>query len=174
MWRSRFQILFKFSNPTSIENTHIDYDRPWIDAHTTTLSQAYGQAPYFNEYAYDFFSILEEKHKTISLLNEAIIRWVCKTLDIKTQIVRSSSFSVSGKKTDRLIEILTLLKASKYISGPSAKNYLEENKFKKHGIELIYKKYNYENYPQLHGEFAGAISILDLLFMCGPDSRNWL
>ena len=58
-----------------------------------------------------------------------------------TRFVRSSSLGIGGKKTDRLIAIL--LSTSHYIAGPSAKDYIEPEKFEAAGIRLEYVRYKY-------------------------------
>jgi hypothetical protein len=73
-----------------------------------------------------------------------------------------------------LISILKAVKADHYISGPSAKNYIEEEKFINHGITLEYMSYDYPEYPQLHPPYEPNVSIIDLLFMTGPDSLKFI
>ena len=73
-----------------------------------------------------------------------------------------------------MINILTKLGADHYISGPSARDYIEEDKFKAAGITLEYMVYNYPKYPQLYPPFDPQVSILDLLFMTGPDAPKYI
>jgi hypothetical protein len=91
-----------------------------------------------------------------------------------TRFMRSSSLSASGSKTDRLIDILSQVGATEYISGPSAKDYIEEEKFSSAGIKLKYMVYNYPEYPQLYPPYDPQVSILDLLFMTGPDALDYI
>jgi hypothetical protein len=90
----------------------------------------------------------------------------------KTQFLRSSQLNVSGIKTDRLIQILKIVGATHYISGPSARDYIETEKFDAAGISLEYIDYVYPEYPQLYPPFDQNVSIVDLLFMTGPDAPN--
>ncbi|MDT8318438.1 MAG: WbqC family protein, partial [bacterium] len=61
-----------------------------------------------------------------------------------------------------------------YLSGSAAKAYLDVERFKEAGIGLEYKTYDYPEYPQQYGTFEPQVTILDLLFNCGKDSRNYL
>ena len=88
--------------------------------------------------------------------------------------MRSSELKVTGLKTDRLVQILLQVGATHYISGPSAKDYIENEKFVAAGITLEYMDYNYPEYPQLHPPFDPNLSILDLLFMTGPDAMRYI
>ncbi|NLB88834.1 MAG: WbqC family protein, partial [Syntrophomonadaceae bacterium] len=61
-----------------------------------------------------------------------------------------------------------------YLSGPSAKNYIIPEKFAEAGIVLEYIKYEYPRYKQLYEPFNHYVSILDLLFNCGPDAPYYI
>jgi hypothetical protein len=47
-------------------------------------------------------------------------------------------------------------------------------KFEAAGISLEYMEYNYPEYPQLHPPFDSYVSILDLLFMTGPEAARYV
>jgi hypothetical protein len=80
----------------------------------------------------------------------------------------------SGAKTDRLLGILAQLGATHYISGPAAKMYLDEAKLAGVGISTEYIVYNYPEYRQLYPPYQPQVSILDLLFMKGPNSPKYI
>jgi hypothetical protein len=89
--------------------------------------------------------------------------------------MRSSEIKgLEGKKTDRLIQILQAVGATHYLSGPSANNYIEPEKFEAVGITLEYMEYNYPEYPQLYPPFDSHVSVLDLLFMTGPEAASYI
>lgn len=71
------------------------------------------------------------------------------------------------------MDLLTQVGTDVYVSGPAAKSYLDQRLFNDRGIRLEYKSYKYPTYPQ-PGEFNGAVSVLDLIANCGPESRNYL
>ena len=77
-------------------------------------------------------------------------------------------------KSDRLLSLLNQVGASNYISGPSAKDYLELEKFEAAGISVEFMTYDYPEYPQLYPPFDGNVSILDLLFMVGPKTKEYI
>ena len=81
---------------------------------------------------------------------------------------------MSGQKTERLIHILTRVGAKHYISGPSARDYIEQDRFVAAGITLEYVQYDYPEYPQLYPPFDPFVTILDLLFMTGPDASSFI
>ena len=156
-----------------INQVEIDWSKPWNETHWKTLTYAYGRAPFFRTYApllepfyqrHDIFLADFTIDLTVALARELGIR--------HTRFMRSSEMLPTGRKTDRLVQILLQLGANHYISGPSARDYIENDKFASAGITLEYMDYNYPEYPQLHPPFDPNLSILDLLFMTGPDAMR--
>lgn len=92
-------------------------------------------------------------------------------VDIRTPMKLSSDLNIEGAKTERLIKLLRAVDGTTYLSGPSADDYLEKDRFREAGIHLEYKSYDYEPYPQLWGEFEGRVTVLDLIANCGPQSK---
>jgi len=73
------------------------------------------------------------------------------------------------------VDLCRQMGASEYISGPSAKNYIDENAFAEQGIKVSWFDYSgYPEYSQLWGEFVHGVSILDLLFNCGKDAPKYM
>jgi hypothetical protein len=118
--------------------------------------------------------LLTQPAASISELNLRLIRWVCQALEIRTPIQMSREYHPQGTKTERLIGLLTQVKASTYLSGPAAQAYLIPEMFEQAGIRLEYKQYNYPEYEQLHPPFVLTVSVIDLLFMKGRDARLYL
>lgn len=155
-----------------IDETLIDYSGHWLKKMANKFRQAYNLTPFYEIYFDSFFSMLNEQHDTISSLNQRIILWFMKKLDIKTTIMSSTEFSPVGTKTFRIIDILQKINAATYVSGPAAASYLDIKLFSESGIGLEYKTYDYNPYPQLYPPFVGNVSILDLLFNVGPEAKN--
>lgn len=155
-------------------DTEIEYSLDWEEKQLGQFRAAYAQAPYFR-LAMDFLeAALVRKFRTISELNVLLTRQLSEFLGIRTQLTMSSQLPVQGAKTDRLLMLLKAAGATAYVSGPTARDYLDEAQFRDAGIALEYKSYDYEPYPQQWGAFEGAVSVLDLIANCGPESRRWL
>jgi hypothetical protein len=86
----------------------------------------------------------------------------------------SRELGISGKKSERLIDLLTRVGGTTYVSGPSAAAYLDLDLFRRNGIRVEYKSYDYPEYPQTQTGFSPAVSVLDLLFNTGPEARRYL
>mgnify|MGYP004447187781 FL=1 len=78
-------------------------------------------------------------------------------------------------KTERLVSLVRDAGGSEYLSGPAAKDYIVDSCFEEADIRLTYMDYSgYPEYPQLFGDFEHAVSILDLIFNCGPDAPSYM
>ncbi len=158
---------------TAINEIAISWDRDWAHKHWSTIKHVYGKAPHFKRYAplvESFYMRHDERLASFTI--ETTIA-LARELGIEhTRFLRSSELGVDGTKTDRLLAVLAKIEATHYISGPSARDYIEPEKFAQAGIGLGYAVYEYREYPQLHGSFDANLSILDLLFMTGPDAGS--
>lgn len=153
--------------------TEINEDGRWRKKHLGSFSSNYAAAAH----AADAFALLGELDSadgTISQLNIALVRRICGYLGIATPLVNSTELALAGAKTDRLIDLCRKVGATAYLSGPSADAYLDKEAFRTHGIALEYKSYDYPPYPQLWGEFDGAVTVLDLIANCGAGASHHL
>jgi hypothetical protein len=82
--------------------------------------------------------------------------------------------TVEGTRTDRLLALLRCIGADHYISGPSARDYIDEERVAAAGVTLEYMRYDYPEYEQLHPPYDPFVSIVDLLFMKGPEAPRYI
>lgn len=146
----------------------------WPRDHVELFRNNYRAAPYLTDALAIFGLAFDCIPATISDLNIGLIRNICEYLAIKTSLRTSMEFGVTGRKTERILQICKALGATEYLSGPAAKVYLDEDALRREGITPLYKTYNYPEYPQLHGKFEGGVTVLDLIANVGPDARNYL
>ena len=94
-------------------------------------------------------------------------------LGITTEFRDSREFKLINGKTDKLVNICKNLNASEYLTGQAAQNYINETKFEEEKIKLTYLHYEgYSEYNQLFPPFEHGVSILDVIFNCGNESRS--
>jgi len=164
-----------------VKDVEIDNSRNWQEKHLRTLKSCYKKAPYFDE-AYPLFdSILSKKQKFVVDLNYELLFGICNYIGLKgTRFLFSQEMSISReiKKTGKLISILEEIRGvTTYISGPSAKSYIEESKFEGKGIKVEWHNYQHPYYRQNtwgSNIFIPYLSIIDLLFNHGTESLNIL
>jgi hypothetical protein len=159
-----------------IKDAKIDWSKPWAVNHWKALTFAYAKAPYFRQYASLFEPFYLRHDELLADFTIDLTVALARELGIShTKFMRSSEIpGIDGQKTDRLIQILTKVGTTHYISGPSARDYIEQDKFDAAGIALEYIVYDYPEYPQLCPPFDPQVSIVDLLFMTGPDSLKFI
>jgi hypothetical protein len=149
----------------------------WAEKHWRTIELAYRRAPFFTALApvvrgwYDRAA----KESLLTEVNAIFLTEIARLLGIGTRIVRDTAYSVTGAKTKRLLAIVRAAGADRYLSGPSAKVYFDEPLFANAGIAVEWMSYHgYAEYPQLHGTFEPAVSVLDLLFNVGPEAPRYI
>jgi hypothetical protein len=74
--------------------------------------------------------------------------------------------------TERLIEIVQYLDGDAYLSGMGARTYQNDNLFIENNIKLIYSKFVCKPYLQRYQPFMPLLSVLDVLFNMGKESRE--
>lgn len=188
-WRNRNQIktaqgvqwltvpvIVKGKYHQTIRDTAID-DSDWALTHWKSLSLNYRRAAHFDKIAAwlePFY--LGESYTSLSRLNRCFIEGICRYLNVGTTISASWDYAAAERdKTERLVEICMKAGATEYISGPSARSYLDASLFARHHIKLTWFDYDgYPEYPQLWGEFVHSVTILDLLFSCGKEAGKYM
>lgn len=160
---------------TPIHDVKIDWSKPWNQNHRKALTFAYKKTPHFASYAPWLDSVFERQDTNLADFTTWLTIDIARRIGISsTQFIRSSDIqNITGQKTDRLIQILQQVGATHYMSGASAKDYLEPDKFKEAGITFEYMEYNYPEYPQLYPPYDPYVTILDLMFMAGQDALNY-
>ncbi|MDQ2693156.1 MAG: WbqC family protein [Chloroflexota bacterium] len=159
-----------------IKDVRIDWSRPWPKNHLKALTFAYQKAPHFKEYLPLLQTFYDRRDECLSDFTIETSILLSGELGIaSTRFLRSSELpGITGVKTGRLIQILKHIGATHYISGPAARDYIEQEQFNEAGITLEYMDYNYPEYPQLYPPFDSYVTILDLLFMTGRNAINYL
>jgi len=144
----------------------------WKKKHLLSFKSAYSHAPFFQDHIHQIEQIFTSHYDFLQDLNMEIINYILRFLRIKTQIVLMSELGVSGKGMKLIIDICKSLDTNQYLIQSSALRYYDSVQFESAGIELItFKKPEYI-YPQMWGEYIANLSILDMMFTCGPKSRD--
>jgi hypothetical protein len=163
----------RFEQPIDeVEIEQTGAGKHWAEKHWRALELAYRRAPFFEVLAPDVKRLYERAGPLTRLteVNEIFLRGIAGLLGLKTRITRDTAYPSSGVKTDRLLGIARAAGADRYLSGPSARDYFDEATFRSAGIATEWMDYDgYPEYPQLHGRFEHAVTVLDLLFNTGPE-----
>lgn len=160
-----------------IRDTFTDGDE-WAMQHWRTIEQNYKKSPYFNEVKeilYPIYTSETIRSGNLSAINRVFIEKICNYLGIKTIITNSWDYSLADGKNERLADLCLQAKSNTYISGPAARDYIDPDVFQHLGITLEW--FNYDDYPpyvQQWGDFFHNVSIIDVMFNCGPTSPRFI
>jgi hypothetical protein len=172
MWLT-VPVLYKY--PEHIDEVKINNMLDWRKKHLRALEINYQKAPYCHElfpaiegfYASDTESLSEINRESVLVLLGALGAH-------KETKVASALGNFPEEPSERLAAICKSLGANTYLSGAGGREYLNLEAFHNKEITVIFQEFKHPVYPQLYGDFIPNLSLLDLLFNCGPDSLNVL
>lgn len=155
------------------------YDKLWANNHWKSIIANYSKAKHFKHYSHHLEALYAEceNENYLSLINFKFIQTICSILNIHTKLSWSTDYPINNdlRKSERLLALCQEAKATHYISGPSAKNYIDETLFHHNKIKLSWFNYEgYQEYSQLWGEFTHEVTILDLLFNTGEEAHRYM
>jgi hypothetical protein len=163
-------VLHSGRSGQSILDAEIDDRQAWRRKHVATISQFYARTPLLPALLPRFRQILERPWRRLVELDLALIAWLAAELGIATPSHRASELGVGGDRNERLLNLCRHFGATRYLSGNSAQDYLDVERFVDAGIEVIWHDYAHPGYAQLHGDFVSHLSVLDLLLNAGKAS----
>ena len=132
--------------PRKFSKIKIDNSSNWKKTHYKSIKICYQSSPFFEFYEDDISFFYESDYEYLHQLNFASINLVCKWINLE---MPKENFNVQEKEFINLI----------YLSNT------------KRTRELLKKKYTQTF--QVSNGFINDLSILDLIFNCGPDSKNY-
>jgi hypothetical protein len=148
----------------------------WARKHLRSIEEAYCRGAGFREsiaaVREAYAAVAEEP--MLSLINQRLMRALCAMLGITTPLLRDVDLLPREmlRALDRNARVVTLAAAAgarRYLSGPTAQCYLDQDCFAAHGIAVEWMSYaGLPRYPQLWGEFEPSVSIVDPLLTLGP------
>jgi len=185
-WRNRNRIKSESGEPLwltvpvkarlgqPIMDVEIDNRTAWARKHVRAIAQNYRHAPHLQDYLPELEQLLAKPWRTISELAIESVLLLCRWLGVESRFMRASELDLDGDRSERLLNLCRELGATHYLSGDSARAYLDVDLFRSAGVEVVWQDYVHPVYPQQHGSFVGYLSALDVLLNCGPASAGIL
>ena len=165
-------VLRKGYRERKTSELEINNQTNWQEKHLKTIMINYKKTPFFDTYIHFFEEIYTKKWQYLADLNEHMLRWFIRELGINVEFLKASDFGFEGTKSNLVLDMCKKLNASTYIFGTLGRDYAQVDDFKKLGIKVVFQDYNHPIYNQLYGNFISHLSVIDLLFNCGPDSSK--
>lgn len=165
----------------SIDETRIA-EMDWAEKHIRAITTNYRRAAAFEEVSPWLFDAMREagKKELLTACNCHLLKIISERLGITTPMRRCVDVldRTAMKQMDptaRLVRICQDLGATRYLSGPAAKAYLDISAFEQRKIDVAWMNYDgYAEYAQCWGEFDPHVSIIDLLLNCGSQAARHL
>jgi hypothetical protein len=158
----------------NINEVNLAVNSDWTTTNLNLLKENYLKSPYFNTYFPKIRDIYLTDFVRMMDMNMAFLEFFFELFELRVNKVFSSDLNVDGHKNQRVINLVKAVGSIHYLSGIGARDYLDEEMFADEGITVEWQKFNHQVYPQLHGEFIPNLSCIDLLFNCGPNSKDIL
>lgn len=130
-----------------MREVELSYEQNWKKSHWRAIYTIYKKSPWFDEYAPVLENMYNGKEQFLVEWNLKTMKWALKTLKLK-------------------LDILSLNSAEPNIQSKT----INHQPLKETG--LLYPTYQ-QVFMDRQG-FIANLSILDLLFCCGPSSKNYL
>ena len=144
----------------------------WAAKHLASLKTAYARAPYLSDHMPFVEDTYRLRFEKLIDLNMTFIRYVFRELEIDTEIKLLSELGIQASGSRLPVDICRHLGASVYLAQTAAAKYLDSGLLRKEGLQIRFLKPPAPVYPQLWGAFIGNLSILDMLFNCGPKAKD--
>jgi hypothetical protein len=148
----------------------------WSAIHFSTLRHAYGEAGFFSAYAPQLKKLFERRFERLVELDQAGLDFLREAFGIDTPLVKSSELAVEGARGDLILNICRALGADGLMVGfGGSRGYLDTDAFARAGVRIVQHEFTHPEYPQCGtAPFQRGLSSLDMLFNCGPRSRELL
>ena len=158
-----------------IDETRVS-DPAWRERHWRTIEQSYGRAERFADHAGALERLYADTdEELLSRINHRFLIAICRLLGVGTTISWSTDYELRGRRTELLLDLCLQAGATEYLSGPSARAYLDEERFAAAGVAVRWMDYaGYPEHPQLWPPFVHEVSIVDLLLNAGTDAPRYL
>lgn len=158
-----------------IKDVALANEREWKSKHLKTFKACYAKAPYFKEVFLLLSRAYEMEDNSLANFNINLIKALAGYLAAPARLVRASELAVdSAGPLDHLIRMVKVSGGTNYLTGKGSgtQRHLDQDAFRREGIEVVYQSFVCPVYPQLWKDFIPNLSVVDLLFNCGPEARE--
>lgn len=131
------------------KDVKIDYTENWQKLHLKTLQTNYSSSPFFEYYVDDILPIFNLKHNYLLDLNLMCNQIILDLLEIDKKFEQTTSFVT-------------------HFDGLDLRHLAVDKQAKIYNLEYYFQVFSDKNH------FISNLSILDLLFMEGPNALNYL
>lgn len=146
----------------------------WKRKHLRTVRHLYGRSPNFDLLFPGFEAALCRESRWLVDYADSTLDWILASLGVSVGRVRASSFVVPAglSAQEKLVALTAAVGGTAYLAGPSWRAYMEDIAgFRAAGIHFLESGIHQRPYESLT-RYAESMSVIDLLFSCGPASLS--
>jgi hypothetical protein len=164
-------VMYRF--PHLIREVEINHREKWQHKQRQTILSNYRKAPFWSILEPFFEEIFSTEWDTIAGLNIHVVRRLAAILGIETPLFVASEIGAFPEDPDeRLIALTRHFGADCYLAGSGGQGYMDLEKYREQGVEVVFQQYRHPVYNQLYGDFEPFLSVIDLIFNHGKESLN--
>lgn len=149
---------------SNLNKVKVDNTTDWRNLHKKSILLNYSKAKYFKKYWNNLENIYQKQYDFLIDINMEIISFLLDEFRIKTKTIFSSELEITGKGSNRILDICKKLGADTYVSGILGKNYLSVDDFVNNNINVRFQDFQHPIYKQCFDPFIPNMSAIDLLF----------
>jgi hypothetical protein len=139
----------------------------WKVTHLNQLERCYRGAVGFDEIFPELRDVYSFDGDRMVDFNLHALAWLMEKFDVSVNMILSSTLAPRGASNEMLVDILTKVGATQYLSGIGARDYYKPSPFEAKGIQVLWQDFTHPVYQQRYGEFVPFLSSLDLLLNHG-------
>ena len=163
---SMFTIPLKDASQNKLINEiAVNWDNNWKIKFLKTIEQSYKKAPFYTEILPIIEKSIEADEVQFSKIIEQNLRLICDYLDIKTEIISSSSIyqNTDKKAQERILNICSQEEVNHYINPIGGIELYDKEEFAKENMQMNFIKSMPVEYKQFKNEFVPWLSMIDVL-----------
>lgn len=157
--------LSNASQNKRINEIEIILNEKLIKKKLKTIEYSYKKAPYYQTAFPMIKEIIEYSNRKLISYIENSFRIICSYLDIKTEIILSSTLDkdCNLRGQEKIIDICRSLHASEYYNAIGGQNLYNYTSFRDKNIKLKFLKMGDIRYAQFKNDFQPNLSIIDVM-----------
>lgn len=150
-----------------IRDIEISGDGSWRAKHWGALRANYARAPYFTADREFFEGVYSREWSRLIELTSVTTGRMFEAFGIRTRVCLSSELGVEGAGHELILNLCKAVGATRYLSGPFGREYLDAGAFEEAGIEVLVHSYATPTHAQCFPGWEPNLSALDLLWNLG-------
>jgi len=155
-----------------IKDLEIYQKKRWAKDFLLTLQHVYAKSLFFEPVFKDIEEGIETVDDRFVNMAVALLMAARRKLGIDREFSLQSEIGISGKGSELLVSLTKELGAEEVLMPYFSRKTVDWNPFLKEKIRIHFLRYDPPQYPQFWGPYLKRLSVLDLLFCCGPDGKR--